>query len=81
VIAKRMNMFIRISGGVSSQLVARDFREALQDEEVESILLSIDSPAGMRTGPGVGHGNLQCPRTKTDRRFLGRHDVFGGFII
>jgi signal peptide peptidase SppA len=50
VIAKRMNMFIRISGGVSSQLISRDFREALKDEEVESILLYIDSPGGDADG-------------------------------
>jgi len=46
VIAKRMNMFQRISGGVSSQLVARDFRQALKDDDVECIMLCIDSPGG-----------------------------------
>jgi signal peptide peptidase SppA len=46
VIAKRMNLFTRISGGVSTQLLERDFRAALADDRAHSILLSVDSPGG-----------------------------------
>lgn len=46
VIAKRMNMFTRISGGVSTQLLERDFKAALADDRAHSILLSVDSPGG-----------------------------------
>lgn len=46
VIAKRMNLFSRISGGVSTQLLTEDFRAALQDPAVHSIVLSVDSPGG-----------------------------------
>lgn len=50
VIAKRMNMFSQISGGVSTELVARDLRAAMADPSVHSIILSIDSPGGTVDG-------------------------------
>jgi signal peptide peptidase SppA len=46
VIAKRMNLFTRISGGVSTQLLERDLKAALADDRAHSILLSVDSPGG-----------------------------------
>jgi signal peptide peptidase SppA len=46
IIAKRMDMFMEMSGGVSTQTVARNFLVALADPEAHSILLSIDSPGG-----------------------------------
>ena len=50
VIAKRANLFSQISGGVSTELVARDLRAALDDPSVHSIILSIDSPGGTVDG-------------------------------
>lgn len=50
VIAKRMNLFTQISGGVSTELLARDFRAALDDPTVTAIVLSIDSPGGSVDG-------------------------------
>lgn len=50
VIAKRMNMFSQISGGVSTELVARDLRLAMADPSVHSIILCIDSPGGTVDG-------------------------------
>lgn len=50
VIAKRMNLFSQISGGVSSQLVARDVQAALADQSVHSIILAVDSPGGTVDG-------------------------------
>lgn len=50
VLAKRMNLFTRISGGVSTELVGRDVREALADPRVHAILLDIDSPGGTVDG-------------------------------
>jgi signal peptide peptidase SppA len=46
VISKRMNLFSEISGGVSTQLAAADFRAALADGEAHSILLNVESPGG-----------------------------------
>ena len=50
VLAKRMNMFMNISGGVSTELIARDIKAALADSEVQSIILDIDSPGGTVDG-------------------------------
>lgn len=50
VIAKRANLFSQISGGVSTELVGRDFKTALADPSVHSIILSIDSPGGTVDG-------------------------------
>jgi len=46
VISKRMNLMSRISGGVSTELIGRDFQAALADAKVEAIVLAIDSPGG-----------------------------------
>jgi signal peptide peptidase SppA len=50
VIAKRMNLFSQISGGASTQLVARNLRDALADPAVHSVILMIDSPGGSVDG-------------------------------
>lgn len=50
IIDKRMNLFMHISGGTSTQLLARDFRQAQADPRVKSILLDIDSPGGSVDG-------------------------------
>ena len=49
-IAKKMNMFSRISGGVSTQLVGNDITTALNDPAVKGIVLNIDSPGGTVDG-------------------------------
>jgi capsid assembly protease len=46
VIAKRMNMFTRISGGVSTQILTRDTQEAIDDPDVKGIIYDIDSGGG-----------------------------------
>jgi signal peptide peptidase SppA len=50
VLAKKMNWFSSISGGSSTQLIASDFKAAMADEDVQSILLYIDSPGGTVDG-------------------------------
>lgn len=50
IIAKRMNLLTKISGGVSTELVARDVRQAAADPKVQSIVLVIDSPGGTVDG-------------------------------
>jgi len=46
----RANLFTAISGATSISSLARDFQVALDDEEVSSIILDIDSPGGAVTG-------------------------------
>lgn len=50
VLAKKMNLFSKISGGASTQLIERDFKQALLDPLVKSIILAIDSPGGTVDG-------------------------------
>lgn len=50
VVAKRANLFMQISGGVSTELVARDLADAVNDPAVHSIILRIDSPGGTVDG-------------------------------
>lgn len=50
VIAKKMNLMMQVSGGVSSELIKNDFRAALNDPSVSSIILHIDSPGGTVDG-------------------------------
>jgi len=50
VLAKRMNMFMAISGGTSTELLARDFQLAVDDEDIRAIVLDIDSPGGTVDG-------------------------------
>ncbi|MHB8071551.1 MAG: signal peptide peptidase SppA [Candidatus Cryosericum sp.] len=50
IIDKRMNIFMNYSGGTSTELLARDFRQAIADPQVEAILLDIDSPGGSVDG-------------------------------
>lgn len=50
VIAKRMNLFSQISGGVSTQLLQRELAAALDDRDVHSIILQVDSPGGTVDG-------------------------------
>ena len=50
VIAKRMNLFAQISGGVSTELAARDIADALDDPAVHSIILHSAAPGGTADG-------------------------------
>lgn len=50
VISKRMNLMQQISGGASSELVARDLKAAMADPAVNAIILQIDSPGGTVDG-------------------------------
>lgn len=50
IASKRMNMFARISGGVSYEIVQRDIAQALDNRDVDAVLLDIDSPGGTVDG-------------------------------
>lgn len=49
-ISHRMNMMSAMSGGTSTELFARDFRQLLADETVGTILIDVDSPGGTING-------------------------------
>ena len=50
VICKRMNLFTKISGGASTELIGRDIRAALADPAVHALILRVDSPGGTVDG-------------------------------
>jgi signal peptide peptidase SppA len=50
VIANRMNMMDDISGGTSSEGLARTFRAALGDSAIKAIMFDVDSPGGAVSG-------------------------------
>ena len=64
VIAKRMNLFSQVSGGTSSELIGRDFKQALADPNVEAIILAIDSPGGSVDGTQVLADTIAAARGK-----------------
>lgn len=44
------NMFTQVSGATSLDVLARDFQTALDDPQVSSVVLNIDSPGGQASG-------------------------------
>lgn len=50
VMAPRVNMLMQISGGTSTQSVAKDIRRAMEDKSISAIVLDIDSPGGAAAG-------------------------------
>lgn len=50
VIAKKMNLFTRISGGASTQMLVSSIDKARNDPNVKSALLILDSPGGTVDG-------------------------------
>ena len=50
VISQRMNMFQQISGGTSTELLGKQFDEALNDTNCSAIVLDVDSPGGRTEG-------------------------------
>lgn len=49
-VSKRFNMFMKISGGVSTEMLKRDISTALGDRKVRGIVLDIESPGGAVDG-------------------------------
>ncbi len=49
-IAKKMNLFHSISGGVSTELIAKNLDEVINDSAIDSIIFDIDSPGGTVEG-------------------------------
>lgn len=50
VVAKRMNLFAQISGGMSTELAMRNLEQAEADPAVHSIIQYVDSPGGTVDG-------------------------------
>lgn len=46
----KANLFTRVSGATSIEVLATDLTKAIEDEEIDSIILNVDSPGGHVTG-------------------------------
>src|ERR1700692_1553092 len=64
VLAKRANLFMRISGGTSTQIAAQQFAQALADPTVTAIVLAIDSPGGTVDGTQALSDQIYAARGK-----------------
>jgi signal peptide peptidase SppA len=62
VIAKKMNLFTQISGGVSTQILQTDIVAALNDPTAHSIILAIDSPGGQVDGTQAAADQVRAAR-------------------
>jgi capsid assembly protease len=51
-IFRRANLFTEVSGATSIEMLAQDLQKALDDPNVASILINIDSPGGEANGTG-----------------------------
>lgn len=59
VIGKKMNLFMSLCGGTSTQLLQRDVMQAVNDPSVHSIILAIDSPGGDVDGTQAAANTLR----------------------
>jgi signal peptide peptidase SppA len=50
ILAKRMNLLMKVSGGTSYELLGRDFAQAYADSAAHAVILAIDSPGGSIMG-------------------------------
>lgn len=64
VIAKRANLFMRISGGTSTQIAGQQFTQALADPDCKAIVLAIDSPGGTVDGTQALADQIYAARGK-----------------
>lgn len=64
VIAQRMDMLSQISGGTSTEKLAKDFRAALDSPSVKAIVLNIDSPGGCVFGVQELAAEIMAARSK-----------------
>ena len=49
-LAPRMNLFMEFSGGTSTQLFAKEFSALIDNPDVSTVLIEVDSPGGVVTG-------------------------------
>lgn len=62
VMAQRMNALTAISGGTSTELFGKALREYVEDPEIASILIDVDSPGGSVFGVGELASDIRALR-------------------
>lgn len=51
VITGRMDFLTYVLGGTALDILAKDFRTALENSDIRAIILDFDSPGGIAVGP------------------------------
>jgi ClpP class serine protease len=67
-IFRRASLFTEISGGISTETIAKDFATAYNDNTVHSILFVFDSPGGEATGINELAGSIREKRDEGVKR-------------
>lgn len=74
VITGRMDFLTYILGGTALDILAKDFRVALENSEVKAIILDFDSPGGIAVGPAEMADMIYNARgTKPIISYVGRN--------
>ncbi len=81
-ICRYMNIFSRISGGTSIEILARDFQAALDNPKVKAIVLNIDSPGGTVNGTSEFAAQVFASReAKKTVAYIGNNGCSGAIWI
>lgn len=77
-ISRYANIFTRISGGTSIEILARDFRAAVENPKVKAVVLNIDSPGGTVNGTSEFAAQVFAARDSKPIVAYGANDVCSG---
>ena len=76
------NMFTRISGATSTQVLATDIQSALDNPQVRGIVLNVDSPGGEANGINELSDLIYAARSKKPiKAYVGGMAASGGYWI
>jgi signal peptide peptidase SppA len=81
-LAQRMNLMADVSGGTSTELLARDITQATDDPKVKGILLLADTPGGMVAGtPGAAEALYRARGRKPTAMLVDELAASAGYWI
>jgi|694.fasta_scaffold07757_8 signal peptide peptidase SppA len=77
-LSPRVNLTTEVSGGTSSELLARDIRMAADDPQVAGIILQVDSPGGAVAGTQAAASAVMAARRTKPVVTLGEGTIASG---
>lgn len=82
VISQRINMMSDVSGGTSSELLARDITAAADDPKISAIVIDADTPGGAVAGtPGAAAALFRARQIKPTALLVGEQAASAGYWI
>lgn len=76
------NLFTEVSGATSVDILARDLRAALEDQQVRAILLNINSPGGQADGINEAAGMIrEAAKQKPMTAYVGGMAASGAYWL